>query len=66
LTLEGTADIAISGNLFSRVGPKAVAIKGEATRRVLFAGDVLSEVSSDHSKLRDSLVHVNLEAAPSK
>ena len=33
LTLTGTADVAISGNLFSGVGPRAVAVEGEPSRR---------------------------------
>jgi hypothetical protein len=64
LTLTGTSDIAIAGNLFSSVGPQAVAVGGEPSRRVLFTGNVLTEVTSEHSRLRDSLVSENLEPAP--
>jgi hypothetical protein len=66
LTLEGTSDIAIAGNLFSGVGPKAVALKGEASRRILFAGNVLTHVASEHAQLRDSMVHENIESPPPK
>jgi len=66
LTLEDTSDIAISRNLFSGVGPRAVAVQGEPSRRVRFSGNVLTDVTSEDSRLRDSLVHENLEAAPSK
>jgi parallel beta-helix repeat protein len=64
LSLEGTSDVAVSGNLFAGVGPKGVAVSGEATRRVLFSGNVLTETASDHDRLRDSKVGDNLGPAP--
>ena len=64
LTLTGASDVAIAGNLFSGVGPQAVAVNGEPSRRVLFTGNVLTEASSELGKLRDSLVSENLESAP--
>jgi len=63
LILEGTSDIAISGNVFSGVGPRAVAAKGEPSRRVLFADNVLTDVTSEHSRLRDSVDSPNVERA---
>ena len=65
LTLSGTSDVAVSGNLFSGVGPRAVAVEGEPSRRVLFSDNVLTEVMSEHAKLRDSVVGGNLEPKPS-
>jgi hypothetical protein len=64
LVLSGTSDVAISGNLFSGVGPQAVAVAGEPSRRVLFSGNVLTEVASEHTRLRDSVISANLESAP--
>ena len=61
LTLRGTSDVAVSGNLFAGVGPKAVAVEGGPSRRVLFAGNVLTEVVSEHDRLVDSKVGENLE-----
>jgi len=52
LKLEGTADIAISGNLFAGVRPKAVEIAGQPSQRVLFEGNSLTDAKSDHDKLR--------------
>lgn len=56
LTLESTSDIAISGNVFSEVTPKAIELKGNPARRVVFANNVLTKVQSDHDQLVDSVV----------
>jgi hypothetical protein len=67
LVLEGTGDVAVSGNLFSGLSTKAVALAGEPSRRVLFSGNVLAEVESDHPKLTalpGSVVTGNLEPKP--
>ncbi len=61
LTLNGTSDVAISGNLFSSVKPKAVDVQGEPSRRILFSNNVLTDVESDHGKLKDSIIGENLE-----
>jgi nitrous oxidase accessory protein NosD len=53
IVLAGTSDIAISGNSFSGLTTKAVAVEGDA-KRVLFSDNVLTEVESDHSKLAES------------
>jgi len=66
LTLAGTSDVAVSGNLFSGVGPTAVAVEAESSRRVLFSGNVLTDGASEDVRLRDSLVGENLRAASSK
>lgn len=47
IVLSGTRDIAISGNLFSGLTTKAVTLEGEASKDVLFADNLLSEVESD-------------------
>ena len=62
MKLEGTSDVAISGNLFSSLEPKAVELTGEPTRRVAFTGNVLTDVASDHKDVRDSLVADVLES----
>lgn len=56
LRLEGTSDVAVSGNVFAGVRPKAVEAAGSASRRVLFAGNVLTDSDSDHAVLKDSVV----------
>ncbi len=62
MVLENTTDVAISGNLFSGVKPKALALEGSDSKRILFSGNVLTDVASDHMSLEDSLVKDNLEA----
>lgn len=61
LQLESTSDVATVGNVFSGVHPKAVELQGEASRRVNFSDNVLTDVESDHGKLQDSLTEGNLE-----
>lgn len=51
IVLAGTSDIAISGNSFSGLTTKAVTLEGEPSKRVLFSNNVLTEVTSEHSKL---------------
>ena len=62
MVLEGTSDIAVVGNLFSSVRPKALAVEGKASKSVLFADNVLTDSASDHEKLDGSLVTDNLES----
>ncbi len=48
IVLAGTSDIAISGNLFSGLSTKAVALEGDqAAKNVQFSNNVLVEVTSD-------------------
>ena len=62
MILCGTSDVAICGNVFSGVRPKALALEGEPSKRVVFANNVLTDVESEHTKLDDSsLVTDNLE-----
>ncbi|WP_169975040.1 NosD domain-containing protein [Tautonia rosea] len=53
VVLDGTRDIALSGNVFSGVRPRAVEVRGEV-QRVTFDGNVLVDVESDHEQLIDS------------
>ena len=61
IVLASTSDIAISGNLFSGLTTKAVTLDGSETSRVLFSGNVLTEVTSDHKQLERSSVSHNLQ-----
>lgn len=64
MVICNTSDVTISGNLFSSVRPKALAVEGEASRRILFSDNVLADVQSDHEKLdASSLAKDNLEPA---
>jgi hypothetical protein len=51
IVLSGTSDISITGNLFSGLSSKALTIEGPTPERVLFTGNVLTEVESDHARL---------------
>jgi hypothetical protein len=58
----GASDVAITGNVFSGVRPKALTLECEPSKRVVFTNNVLTDVESDHKKLDDSsLVDNNLE-----
>ena len=60
ITLTGTSEITISGNTFSGLTTKALTLEGQPSRRVLFTGNVLTKVDSDHERLVDSHVADNL------
>jgi hypothetical protein len=60
MVLEGTSYVTVVGNLFSSVRPKALTIKGEQSKHVLFGDNVLVDVDSEHWKLGLSVVEDNL------
>ncbi|MBW7990587.1 MAG: hypothetical protein FVQ84_11315 [Planctomycetes bacterium] len=62
MVLEGTSDVTVVGNLFSSVRPKALTIKGQPSKRVLFSDNVLVDVDSEHWRLGSSIVEDNLGA----
>jgi len=51
IVLEGTSDIAITGNLFSGLTSKALTLAEPPSQRILFSSNVLTEVESDHLQL---------------
>ncbi len=63
VTLEGTSDVTLSGNLFAGVRPKGLALEGQPSRRVLFSGNVLTDADSDHQRLQDSVIGPVLPSA---
>ena len=59
----GTSDVVICFNVFSGVKPKALAVEGKLSERILFSDNLLVDTESDHTKLDDSsLIKDNLEA----
>ncbi len=60
MVLNGTTGIAVSGNLFSGLRPKAVTIEGEPSRHILFGDNVFIDTPNDYKKLDDSMVRDNL------
>jgi hypothetical protein len=62
MVLNGTSGIAVTGNLFSGLRPKALAGEGQPSRHVLFSDNVLIDTTGDQQKLEESLVKDNLDA----
>jgi len=60
LTLDGAADVAVVGNLFSSVRPKALATGGQESSRILFTDNVLVDAPVDRERLNRSFVEGNL------
>jgi nitrous oxidase accessory protein NosD len=60
MVLEGTRDITVVGNTFSGLRPQAVELRGQASKRVVFSDNVLTDVVSEHEKLKESIVKDNL------
>ena len=60
LLLEGTSDVAIVGNLFSSVRPKAVAAEGPPSERILLSSNIIVDSESDNGKLVKSVITGNL------
>jgi parallel beta-helix repeat protein len=56
LVVEATSDVAISGNVFASVRPKALEVKGAPSQRVLFSDNVLTDAKSDHARLEASVI----------
>ncbi len=61
MVLNGTSGIAVTGNLFSSLRPKALTVEGRASKHVLFSDNVFVDTAGDHKKLEASLVKDNLE-----
>ena len=60
LVLEGAHDVTVSGNVFSGVRPKALELRGDTVRRIVFTGNVLTDVESDHDQASDSVIADNI------
>ena len=53
IQLESTSNIAISGNVFSSLQTKAIAVGDSKPKSVLFSNNVLVDVESEHAALAD-------------
>ncbi len=60
MILRGTSEVAVVGNLFSSVRPKALTLEGQQSKGVLFCDNVLVDTAGDQEKLAASLVENNL------
>jgi parallel beta-helix repeat protein len=56
ITLDGASELAIVGNSFASVRPHAVELTDNPSSRVVFSSNVLTDVSSDHGRLKDSVI----------
>jgi hypothetical protein len=62
MVLNGTSGIAVAGNLFSGLRPKALSVEGPASKHVLFSDNIFVDTAGDQSKLESSIVKDNLES----
>lgn len=62
LVLEGTRSVAIAGNLFSSLQPKAVELRGAESTQILFGDNLLVNSPSDHDRLQQSVTGTVLVA----
>ena len=62
VTLEGTSDIAIAGNVFSGLTEDALILTDPPSSRVILNGNVFADVAVNPEPLHDSLATDNLAA----
>lgn len=60
LTLDGATSVAVVGNLFSSLRPKAVMMEGTPASHILFTDNVLADTSADSEKADRSILQDNL------
>lgn len=63
--LEGTSDITLTGNVFSGLTEKAIALVGAPSRRLVVSSNVFTDVQSDHAAA-EGIVTDNLEPSPTE
>jgi hypothetical protein len=61
MVLNGTSGIAVTGNLFSGLRPKALSLEGPTSKHMLFTDNVFVDADGDQNKLESSIVKDNLE-----
>lgn len=61
LVLAGGSDLGISGNVFSGLQPKSVALESSDASGIIFSSNLIVDSTSDHAQLDDGLVQGNLE-----
>ena len=66
ITLDGTSELAIVGNSFASVSPHAVELTDNLSKRIVFSSNVLTDVSSEHSHLKDSVITNQLISTPTE
>ena len=66
ITLDGTSELAIVGNSFASVRPHAVELTDNPSKRIVFSSNVLTDVRSEHSELKDSVITDTLTSTPAE
>jgi hypothetical protein len=61
MVLDGTSGVNVTGNLFSGLRPKALSLKGPASKYILFTDNVLVDTTGEQEELKDSIVQDNLQ-----
>ena len=64
MTLDGTSELAIVGNSFASVRPHAVELTDNPSSRIVFSSNVLTDVTSEHSHLKESIITDQLISSP--
>ena len=62
MVLDGASDVTIVGNLFSGLRPYALAAEGRPSARIVFAGNVLTDIVAQEKVLRDRLTGSVIES----
>lgn len=65
ILLDGTSDVTITGNSLAGLATKALVLSDSPSRRVVFTGNVVVGLESDHARLVDSQVDGNIVTPPS-
>jgi hypothetical protein len=61
MVLDGTSGVAVTGNLFAGLRPKALSLEGPASEHILFTDNVLVDTTGEQEELKDSIVQDNLQ-----
>jgi hypothetical protein len=60
MTLQGTRDIAITGNVFSGLTTPAIVRAGAPSQRIAIVGNVFADVESEHQGIEGAVQESNL------
>ncbi len=61
IVLEGTDNIALVGNCFAGLKPKAITLEGDPSRRILLSENVFVDTETETGKLANSVITGNIE-----
>ncbi|MCH8194053.1 MAG: right-handed parallel beta-helix repeat-containing protein [Planctomycetes bacterium] len=61
ILLQGTQDIAVTGNLFAGLSTAALALGENKSQRIVFSDNVITDLEQDTQKLKNALEHSLVE-----